>query len=252
MNLTFNMKWILITGASGGIGSELVKLFMNTEWGVIATDKKRINEFKTSKQFINLDLEYLVNDQNNLIEFKNNINEITNGSSISAIVNNAALQIVKPFDQLSIHDWQSSINVNLLAPIILSKLFLRDLVQTNGSIINITSIHNVLTKNNFAAYATTKTALAGLTRSLSIELAPAIRVNGIEPAAIDTEMLNSGFKNSDFKKEDLFRFHPTNSIGTPKDIFNAVQFLLNPENSFLNGSIIKISGGIHNRLYDLN
>lgn len=246
------MKWILITGASGGIGSELVRLFMDTEWGVIASDKKRINEFRTSKEFIKLDLEDIIHDQKSLNEFKNNVSEVTSGSNISAVVNNAALQIVKPFDQLSIDDWQSSIKVNLLAPIILSKLFLKDLVQTNGSIINITSIHNELTKKNFSAYATTKTALAGLTRSLSIELAPAVRVNGIEPAAIDTEMLNSGFEGRDFKKEDLCKFHPTNSIGTPKDIFNAVQFLLNPENSFLNGSIIKVSGGIHNRLYDLN
>ena len=160
------MKWILITGASGGIGCELFKLFKDTEWGVIATDKKRINQYNTCKEFINLDLEDIIYDQQNLIEFKNNVSKATNGNKVSAIVNNAALQIVKPFDQLSIDDWQSSINVNLLAPIILSKLFLKDLVQTNGSIINITSIHNELTKKNFSAYATTKTALAGLTLSL--------------------------------------------------------------------------------------
>ena len=124
------------------------------------------------------------------------------------------------------------------------------LEENSGSIIHITSIHSRLTKNGFSAYSTSKSALTNLTKSLSIELGNKVRVNAIEPAAIDTDMLREGFKKNKLAFTQLNEFHPTGSIGNPEDVLRSVIFLLDPSNKFLNGCILSLSGGIHNRLFD--
>ena len=245
------MKGILITGASGGIGSELVKLFQETDWNVISTDKKKPKGLKNDDSFIELNLEDLIKDNNLRNQFYREVIDKNDGEPISALINNAALQIVKPFKLLEVDDWEKSINVNFLAPVLLSKIFLKNLIKNKGNIINISSIHTNLTKKNFSAYSTTKSALSSLTRALSLELAPLVKVNGIEPAAINTPMLADGF-DENFNIEELSSLHPSNKIGEPKDIFKTVLFLLDPCNSFIHGCNIELGGGIHNRLFDLD
>ena len=128
--------------------------------------------------------------------------------------------------------------------------FLDQLIFAKGTVVNIGSIHSNLSKSLFSSYSTTKAGLAGLTRALSIELGSQIRVNSVEPAAIETNMLKEGFQN----QEDLFKklhdLHPTKNIGKPEDVANAVKFLINPENTFLNGCLLSLSGGIQNCLLD--
>ena len=109
-------------------------------------------------------------------------------------------------------------SVNFFAPVEISKAFLDDLSKNNGSILNIGSIHRELTKPYFSAYATSKSALAGLTKSLSVEFGDKIRVNAIEPAAIETSMLKAGFKDHPDKLKKLADFHPSKKIGKPEDI----------------------------------
>ena len=140
--------------------------------------------------------------------------------------------------------------MNFFAPLVLSRLFLDELNTSRGTIINIGSIHSSLTKKGFSAYATSKAALRGLTNSMSVELGGNIRVNAVEPAAIDTAMLKQGFKDSFNTIDELSDYHPTGFIGKPQDVSQAVLFLLDPSNKFLNGSIIKVTGGINNCLHD--
>ena len=92
--------------------------------------------------------------------------------------------------------------------------------------------------------------MLGLTKTLSVELGSKIRVNAVEPAAIDTPMLKKGFEGSINTIDRLSNYHPTGFIGRPQDVSQAVLFLLDPSNEFLNGSIINLSGGINNCLHD--
>ena len=87
---------------------------------------------------------------------------------------------------------------------------------------------------------------------MSVELGSRIRINAIEPAAIETEMLKKGFKDSPSNIKKLSDYHPTGFIGKPQDVSQAVLFLLDPLNKFLNGSIINLSGGINHCLHDPN
>lgn len=249
-------KTILVTGACGGIGRILVKTLLSNNYSVIATDKNDsfefddISDLPCSFSYVKSDLNQLVKFKTCLDNFNDSVVSILNDSPLHSIVHNAAFQVVKNFSSLNSDDWSYSLNVNLLAPVAISNKFLQQLKLTHGSIIHLGSIHSNLTKPGFTAYATTKAALTGLTKSMAVELGGSVRVNAIEPAAIATPMLEAGFANAPKLKAQLEAFHPTGSIGTPEDVARAVLFLIDPANTFLNGCVLPLGGGIHSRLHD--
>ena len=167
-----------------------------------------------------------------------------------AIVHNAATQKLGNFEDLTTDDWTTTFEVNVLAPTLISRELLPLLKARQGSIVHIGSIHSQMTKPGFTAYATSKAAVAGLTRAMAVELGSLVRVNAIEPAAIETPMLKAGFEKTPGLKAQLESFHPTGSIGQPQDVSRAVIYLLDPANKFLNGCVLALGGGIHNRLHD--
>ncbi|WP_105167358.1 SDR family NAD(P)-dependent oxidoreductase [Pseudoalteromonas sp. T1lg23B] len=242
-------KYALITGSAGGIGKALRDKYLENDYLVIGLDYQ---EQVDGENFfpVQVDLAKLVRDKAYLNSILHQIKKISNTQGISVLINNAAIQIVKPFDELEFDDWSLSFDVNLHAPFIFAKSFATELGLNNGSIVNISSIHSKLTKKNFLAYSTTKAALSALTRNLAIELGGAVRVNAIEPAAISTEMLKDGFKG----KEDLFSelesYHPLGRIGTPDEVADLALFLSSEKANFLHGSCVSINGGIASCLSD--
>jgi len=91
-----------------------------------------------------------------------------------------------------------------------------------------------------------------MTRSLAVDIAPRIRVNAIEPAAIDTEMLRMGFQGRNQLISDLKKFHPTNSIGKALDVAKIALWIIQSDINFMNGATITLDGGISSRLFDHN
>ena len=171
------MKSVLITGADGGLGRVICKELNNYGYKVIATDFKKSDYLKTMNiEFIRADLNSIVNNKLELKKFKNKVYSILGNDELYAIINYAAFQKVEKFEKITIEDWNYALSVNLLAPVILSKTFLKELKDNNGTIINISSIHSSLTKQEFSCYSTSKSALTGLTKSLAIELGKSIRV----------------------------------------------------------------------------
>ena len=246
---------VLITGAAGGIGQGLVEALQSSGWRVIATDHGDTSTNGRSRPaaqgWIHQDLAQLTADEQALQAFATRVEEAaTPEAPLQTIVHNAAVQRLGSFEALSQHDWTHTLAVNLLAPVAISRALLPQLKRQRGSIVHIGSIHSQLTKPGFTAYATSKAALAGLTRAMAVELGGAVRVNAIEPAAIATPMLDAGFADSPDLKAELEACHPTASIGTPADVARAVLFLLDPANRFLNGCVLPLGGGIHSRLHD--
>ena len=143
-------------------------------------------------------------------------------------------------------------NVNLTGPLLLSQFFLDKLAVSKGSIINIASIHQQLTKKRFISYATSKSALVGLTKALSVDLQGKVRVNTISPAAIDTQMLRDGFDNDEGMVQKLNELHPSQRIGKPAEVSKLALLLAEDELGFINGANIQIDGGISNVLKDLD
>jgi NAD(P)-dependent dehydrogenase (short-subunit alcohol dehydrogenase family) len=124
------------------------------------------------------------------------------------------------------------------------------LARSGGVIVNVGSVHAHATKPGFAAYATSKAALHGLTRALALDLAPAIRVVTIAPAAIDTDMLRAGFESLPESFAALQGVHPLERIGSPKEIGEAIVWLASSEAAFMTGSTLWMDGGVLSRLHD--
>jgi NAD(P)-dependent dehydrogenase (short-subunit alcohol dehydrogenase family) len=240
-------KIVLVTGASGAIGRTLCQGFKDQGWIVVATDKIESTSV-SADYFIEIDLDLLCCDDEYYVKKINNLKQILSGR-LSVLINNAALQILSPVNNISLQDWQRTLNINLTAPFLLSQELLGELTAVHGSIINISSIHTRLTKPNFIAYSASKSGLLGLTRSLAVEVGDKVRVNSISPAAINTQMLRDGFVNCKDGLEDLSNYHPSKSIGSPMDVFDAALYLANG-GKFINGMNITLDGAISSRLHD--
>lgn len=247
-------KSVLITGAAGGIGEGLVEALAEDGWTVLGSDHPSTPPSDHVRQrcqnWISADLAALSRDPHQLETFQAAVLSAVEIGELMAIVHNAAVQRLGSFEQLGTADWYETLEVNLIAPVVISRALLPQLKRQRGSIVHIGSIHSQLTKPGFTAYATSKAALAGLTRAMAVELGGSVRVNAIEPAAIATPMLEAGFAETPELKTQLETFHPTGAIGSPADVARAVLFLLDPANSFLNGCVLPLGGGIHNRLHD--
>lgn len=241
------MKTIILTGNIGDIGKSIQNELISSGYSVIGIDK---GESVSSSQ-IQFDLSLLNSDKSRK-QLEKEIADKTKGKEIFALVNNAAIQKLDSLDQLSLEDFEDSFITNTLAPLFLTKILKTSLENSNGHIINIGSVHSKLTKKGFISYATSKSALLGLTQSLAIELSPSIKVNMISPAAVDTKMLKESFKNNKDAIQELKNFHPSNEIGKPSDISKLVLSILLNDIHFLTGSNIDLTGGIHSKLHDPN
>lgn len=242
--------WVVITGACGDIGQALVKAFLAKGYQVIATDIIPPDENAAIGHFVQADLQKSVTDEHYAEEIFQNIRSFLPENKLNALINNAAVQILRSSEELTRTNWLETLNVNLLAPFFWSQALLPELEAGNGSIVNISSIHANLTKADFVAYATSKAALSAMTRNMAVDTKRKVRINAIEPAAVATKMLEQGFADSQLSLEDLERLHPIGRIASPAEIANAALFLCSIDASFIHGSCITVSGGIHNCLLD--
>jgi NAD(P)-dependent dehydrogenase (short-subunit alcohol dehydrogenase family) len=241
---------VIITGASGGIGQALVETFSNAGYAVIATDITAPPSGSAHTHFVEADLQQTVADQAYADAVFAEIHRCIEGRPLKALINNAAVQVLGKVEDLSREDWRRTLDINLLAPFLWTQGFLKALEAAKGCVINISSIHARLTKRGFAAYATSKAALSGLTRSLAIELGNRVRVNGIEPAAIRTAMLEAGFDGDAQGLSRLEQFHPSKCLGTVAGVGQLALWLVKTDTPFLNGTIVPFNGGIGSCLHD--
>ena len=240
-------KSVFITGVNGGIGQALAETFKNASYFVYGTDMGA-QECHACDTYFDIDLDRFVADSAYQREQERLI--MLSVTSLNVLINNAAVQILDSLSDINKADWQSSLNVNLSAPLYLSQLFFDLLKREKGSILNIGSIHQDLSKKSFISYASSKAALAGLTKAMALDSGADIRVNGIKPAAISTEMLKAGFEKNPDKLKELESYHPTNNIGDPNDVARLALFISDDANKFLNGSLISLDGGISSSLHD--
>lgn len=241
-------KNLLLTGASRGIGHATVKYFYSAGWRVITV---------SSQAFTKDDCPWSLGEENhvqielsNLESIKNGVLEIRkrlNGEPLHALINNAGLSPKgtngERLDTLTtdLDTWQRVFNINFFSPAMLARGLFNELKAAgNAAVINVTSIAGVRV-HPFAgaAYATSKAALAALTREMAADFGPHnIRVNAIAPGEIDTSILSPG-------TDKLIEQIPLHRLGKPEEVAAVMYFLCTTPAAYVNGAEIHINGGQH-------
>ena len=156
---------------------------------------------------------------------------------IDVLVNNASSFYPTPVGEISEKDWVSLIGSNVKGPLFLSQALAPALALSNGCIINMVDMHVDRPLPKHSVYLIAKSGLASLTKSLAIDLAPHVRVNGIAPGAILWPEREMG----DDEKEKLLSSIPLGELGTPADIAKTLSFLVSAP--YITGQIIYVDGG---------
>ncbi len=242
-------KTLILTGASRGIGHATVKRFSSAGWRVITCSRHPFPEDcpweAGPEDHIQVDLSDLENTSAAIQEMKNRLGD--QGGRLNALVNNAAIS-PKGKDgkrlgaiDMPIADWRIVFQVNFFAPIMLARGLLDELKLGNGAVVNVSSIAGSRV-HPFAgaAYATSKAALASLTREMASDFGPfGVRVNAISPGEIDTAILSPG--TDKIVKEQI----PMQRLGEPEEVAKAIYFLCSDQSSYVNGAELHINGGQH-------
>jgi pteridine reductase len=157
---------------------------------------------------------------------------------IDILVNNASTFYVTPLGRIDMRQWEDLVGSNLRAPLFLSQAAAPQLAQTRGVIVNIVDLHAERPLKKFIVYSLAKAGLAALTRSLALELAPEVRVNGVAPGAIAWPE-DGKFDNEERRR--IVSTTPLARIGAPEDVAQAVHYLCSAP--FVSGEIIAVDGG---------
>ena len=239
-------RTMLLTGASRGIGHATVKRFSAAGWRVITCSRYPFPENcpweMGPEDHIQVDLA----DSDNTLEAIAEIRSRLPHGRLDALVNNAGISPKGAGGsrlgtiETGLDDWQKVFQVNFFAPVMLARGLITELENAKGSVVNVTSIAGSRV-HPFAgaAYATSKSALAGLTREMAADFGPrGIRVNAISPGEIDTAILSPG-------TDKLVAQIPLRRLGTPEEVAKAIYFLCTEQSSYVNGAEIHINGGQH-------
>lgn len=238
---------VLVTGGSRGIGEAISREFAKKGYNVIINFKNSIDRAEELKE--ELEAEYGVSvmlaqaDITDEVSVENMIDEIiTELGSIDVLVNNAGIVIDREFEDRTLQDWKETLNVNLIAPFLLTKLVGSEMVkQEHGSIVNISSTNGINTYYPTSVdYDASKAGLISLTYDSAVQFAPYVRVNCVAPGWVNTEMndeLPEDFVKSETERILVKRF------AEPEEIAKAVYFLASEDASFINGTVLKVDGG---------
>jgi len=167
---------------------------------------------------------------------------------LDVLVNNAAIEIEKSLDRLTLEDWNRVLEINLRGAFLLTQAVIPLFPASGGAIVNISSIHATHAFPDSIPYACSKAGMVALTRNLALELASRrIRVNCISPGYIGTRLWEQYLRNSADPKavsEQTTQLHPLGRRGTPGDVSQAALFLASEGSEFVTGTDFVVDGGL--------
>ena len=228
----------VVTGAAQGIGRRTAELLAERGYKLALIDLK----------------------QPAILEALTHTGDITNESVVNAfaekvfakygradvLVNNAGISHISPAEKIPAADYRRVLEVNLVAPFLLSKAFGERMLEArSGSIINVASIAGLAGVADRAAYNASKHGLIGLTRTLAAEWGGrGVRVNAVCPGWVKTEMDAADQANGTYSDADITHRVPMNRFASPDDIARAIAFLADSrESPFVNGHTLVVDGG---------
>jgi len=239
-------KTLLLTGASRGIGHATVKYFSDRNWRVLTCSRMPFSSKCPwpggEANHIEVDLA----DPANTIDAIQRIRDKLVDGKLDALVNNAGISPkgengarLNTIDT-DLRTWGEVFHVNFFAPVVLARGLKAELQAAEGTVVNITSVagSNV---HPFAgaAYATSKAALAALTREMAYDFGPLkVRVNAIAPGEVETGILSPG-------TDKIVKNLPLQRLGQPDEVASVIYFLCSPASSYVSGAEIEVNGAQH-------
>ena len=240
-------KNVLVTGGTRGIGEAISREFAKKGYDLIinyvnSNDKAQNLKQELEKEY-NIKVLPIQTDISNEISIKNMVDTAINEfGKIDVLVNNAGIVIDREFEDRTVEDWKKTLDINLIAPFVLTKLVGKEMMkQKSGVIINISSTNGINTYYPTSVdYDASKSGLISLTYDSAVQFAPYVRVNCVAPGWVNTEMNKE--LPEDFVKEETERIL-VKRFAEPKEIAKVVAFLASEEASFVNSTVIKVDGG---------
>ncbi|HEX3653422.1 MAG TPA: SDR family oxidoreductase [Rhizomicrobium sp.] len=241
-------RTLILTGASRGIGHATVKRFASAGWRVITCSRHAFPEncpwAAGPEDHIQVDLSDPDDTLRAVAEMRERLPKTDGVGTLHALVNNAAIS-PKGDSRLNTLTtsrdlWRHVFEVNVFSTIWLAQGLVAELAAGRGAIVNVTSIAGSRV-HPFAgsAYATSKAALAALTREMAADMGPlGIRVNAIAPGEIDTAILSPG-------TDKIVETIPLRRLGAPEEVAKAIYYLCTEQSSYVTGAELHINGGQH-------
>ena len=241
--INFKNKKILVTGASGGIGREIVKKFVSLDGTVVAsgTNLERLDLLKKDFPNVNV-IKFDISEHSKIEEFIDNV--FTQLSGLNILINNAGTNMDNLSLRMKDEEWQKVIDINLTSTFLLSKYAIKKMLKNKyGRIVNISSVVGHTGNLGQANYSASKAGIIGMTKSLAIEYAKKnITLNCGSPGFIQSKMTDN---INESVKAALTSRIPMSRLGNAEDVANSVAFLSSDQASYITGETIHVNGGMY-------
>jgi NAD(P)-dependent dehydrogenase (short-subunit alcohol dehydrogenase family) len=243
----FLNQHILITGGVKGIGLATVEVFVKAGGKVSILDIDRTGtdlELGAEGK-----IKFYLCDVGKSGEVKSAIDQaIQTFGDIHVLVNNAGINPYATVTDTSEELWDRVMDVNLKSAFLTAKYCIPSMMkQGSGVVVNVSSVQAFISQSQVAAYTTAKTALLGLTRSIAVDYAPAIRCVAVCPGTIDTPMLQKAINESpdpDAVLRECEEMHLVGRIGKPEEVADFIAYLASEKAGFITGQVFRIDGGL--------
>ncbi len=247
--MTVKDKTILITGAGGGLGSEMARLLADNGAQIIIVDLDAEKGEATAAS-INADggkAWFIKADVTSEADWKAAVDfAVEKTGKLDVVVNNAGINIRKPVEEMTIEEWCTMMKVNTGSVFLGTKYAIPVMrKQGGGSIINTSSVCGLIGhKYTPEAYTASKGAVTMLTKAIASRYGKDnIRCNSIHPSTVHTPLVEVLFKDPERKAERLGEV-PLGRLASAADVANAVLYLASEEASFINGVSLPVDGGV--------
>jgi 3-oxoacyl-[acyl-carrier protein] reductase len=214
-----------VTGGARGIGAVIVDEFRSRGINVLAPTRDELN----------------LAQSDSIERYAQTCQQ--QGDRVDILVNNAGINIIEPLERVTPEAWASTLQVNLNAPFQLIQAFAPQMKERRwGRVVSISSIFGVVARAQRAAYSTTKSALAGLTRTAAIELGPHnVLVNCVAPGYVETALTRQN--NSPEELQRIAGMIPLGRLAQPEEVAKFVAFLCSDDNTYITGQVLVADGG---------
>ena len=241
--INFKNKKILVTGASGGIGSEIVKKFVSLGGDVLGTGTKAEKLDLIKKQYQNIKVKkFDISEHSRIEEFIDDV--VLELGGLDVLINNAGTNVDNLSLRMKEEEWKKVIDINLTSTFLLAKHAIKKMLKNKfGRVVNITSVVGHTGNLGQSNYAAAKSGIIGMSKSLALEYAKKnITINCVSPGFIVSDMtMNIAEKVRIYLTSRI----PMGKLGTGEDVSNCVAFLSSDQASYITGETLHVNGGMY-------